>query len=123
MPYLVIMFIMIGGMYLAIDSTAGEREKGSLEPLLTQPVERSTILLAKLSATAVFSSLTLFLVILGLSVAFKYMPIDSVSISIGFIKIVKIFFLYQELQRSTIVSRNGNAYPERPPNHAWFFIS
>ena len=41
MPYLIIMFIMAGGMYLAIDSTAGEREKGSLEPLLTQPVERA----------------------------------------------------------------------------------
>ncbi len=91
LPYLIIMFIMAGGMYLAIDSTAGEREKGSLEPLLTQPVERNTILLAKLSATAVFSALTLLLMLIGLAVAFKYMPIESVSVSVGAVQVAKIF--------------------------------
>ena len=30
--------MLMGGMYLAIDATAGERERGSLEPLLTVPV-------------------------------------------------------------------------------------
>lgn len=91
MPYLIIMFIMAGGMYLAIDSTAGEREKGSLEPLLTQPVERNIILLAKLSATIVFSGLTFLLVLLGLALGFAYMPIDSLSVSIGAAKIIKVF--------------------------------
>lgn len=91
LPYLIVMFIMAGGMYLAIDSTAGEREKGSLEPLITQPVERSTILLAKLSATIVFSSLTLLLMLTGFAIAFKYMPIESVSVSVGVIKVAKIF--------------------------------
>ena len=91
MPYLIIMFIMAGGMYLAIDSTAGEREKGSLEPLLTQPVERNIILLAKLSATIVFSSLTFLLVLLGLALGFTYMPIDSISVSVSAIKVIKVF--------------------------------
>lgn len=91
MPYLIIMFIMAGGMYLAIDSTAGEREKGSLEPLLTQPVERNIILLAKLSATIVFSSLTFLLVLLGLALGFAYMPIDSLSVSVGVMKVIKVF--------------------------------
>lgn len=91
MPYLMIMFIMAGGMYLAIDTTAGEREKGSLEPLLTQPVKRHIVLLAKLGATIVFSSLTLLLVLSGLALAFKYMPVDLISISVGLGSIVKIF--------------------------------
>lgn len=91
MPYLIIMFIMAGGMYLAIDSTAGEREKGSLEPLLTQPVERNIILLAKLSATIVFSSLTFLLVLLGLALGFAYMPIESLSVSLGLVKVIKVF--------------------------------
>lgn len=92
MPYLIIMFIMAGGMYLAIDSTAGEREKGSLEPLLTQPVERNIILLAKLSATIVFSSLTFLLVLTGLALGFAYMPIDSLAaVSVSFIKVTKVF--------------------------------
>ncbi len=91
MPYLIIMFIMAGGMYLAIDTTAGEREKGSLEPLLTQPVKRHIVLLAKLGATTVFSSLTFLLVLIGLALAFRYMPIDSISLSVGPGKVIKVF--------------------------------
>jgi len=92
MPYLMIMFIMVGGMYLAMDTTAGEREKGSLEPLLTQPVKRHIVLLAKLGATVVFSSLTLLLMLTGLGLAFTYMPIDIFSVSVGPDKITLMFF-------------------------------
>jgi sodium transport system permease protein len=90
-PYLMIMFIMAGGLYLAIDTTAGEREKGSLEPLLTQPVKRHIVLLAKLGATIVFSSLTLLMVLTGMGLAFAYMPVDIISISVGVGKITTIF--------------------------------
>lgn len=91
MPYLIVLFIMVGGMYLAIDTTAGEREKGSLEPLLTQPVARHTILLAKLGATIVFSALTLLLVLIGIGLAMEYAPIDMITLSIDAAKIVKTF--------------------------------
>jgi len=91
LPYLIITFIMVGGMYLAIDTTAGEREKGSLEPLLTQPVSRPLILLAKLGATIVFSSLTLLLILTGLAIGFEYMQIDSFSLSLGAGAIFKVF--------------------------------
>lgn len=91
LPYLIIIFIMAGGMYLAIDTTAGERENGSLEPLLTQPVERSTVVLAKLSATIVFSALTFLLVLIGLAVSFNTLPIEAINISMGADKIAKIF--------------------------------
>ena len=91
LPYLIIIFIMAGGMYLAIDTTAGERENGSLEPLLTQPVNRSTVLLAKLAATVVFSSLTFLLVLFGLALSFNTLPIESLSISLSVGKILKIF--------------------------------
>jgi sodium transport system permease protein len=91
LPYIIIMFIMAGGMYLAIDTTAGERENGSLEPLLAQPVPRRTILLAKLGATTVFSAVTLLAMLIGLSLAFAYMPIDAISVSMGWQKILMIF--------------------------------
>ena len=38
MPMFLLIAVFIGGMHLAIDSTAGERERGSLEPLLLNPV-------------------------------------------------------------------------------------
>lgn len=91
LPYLIVIFIMVGGMYLAIDTTAGERENGSLEPLLTQPVERSDILLAKLGATVIFSALTFLLVLIGLALSFKYIPIESLTLSIDVAKVSYIF--------------------------------
>ena len=38
MTYLVLLSMLFGGLYLAIDATAGERERGSLEMLLTSPI-------------------------------------------------------------------------------------
>lgn len=61
MPYLLIMLGFIGGMHLAIDTTAGERERQSLEPLLATPVSRTAIMSGKLAATVVFALLTLVL--------------------------------------------------------------
>lgn len=90
-PYIVIMFIMVGGMYLAIDTTAGEREKGSLESLLTLPVSRNNVLLAKLLATAFFSALTFLLVLIGLSLSMKYAPVESITLNIDASKLIHIF--------------------------------
>lgn len=91
LPYLLVIFIMVGGMYLAIDATAGERENGSLESLLCQPVARRSVLLAKLAATVLFSALTLLLVLIGLAAAFRYVPIDSLTISLSMGKVLLIF--------------------------------
>lgn len=91
MPYLMILFIMVGGLYLAIDTTAGERENGSLEPLLTLPVSRCALVGAKLSATAVFSALTFLLVLVGLALSFRYIPIESINIVIDLKKISIVF--------------------------------
>ena len=38
LPLLLVLAALTGGMQIAIDSTAGERERGSLEPLLLNPV-------------------------------------------------------------------------------------
>jgi sodium transport system permease protein len=40
LPLLLVIAGLVGGMQIAIDSTAGERERGSLEPLLLNPVPR-----------------------------------------------------------------------------------
>ncbi len=92
LPYLIIMFIMAGGMYLAIDTTAGEREKGSLESLLTLPASRSHILLAKMLATAFFSALTFAFVLIGLAVSIANAPVDSINMSITPEKVIYLFF-------------------------------
>lgn len=52
LPFFVLMAVLYGALNAALDSTAGERERGSLEPLLTTPAERSAIVLGKWGAVA-----------------------------------------------------------------------
>lgn len=52
LPMMVLMAIVIGGMYAAIDTTAGERERGSLEPLMMNPVSGWQLTVGKWSAVA-----------------------------------------------------------------------
>ncbi len=82
LPYFFILGVFIGGMALAIDTTAGERERQSLEPLFANPVRRGALLAGKLGATTVFAFTTLVLSIIAFAVAGHFMPIDKLGISL-----------------------------------------
>src|SRR5262249_42667121 len=58
LSYLILLTMLMGGMYLAIDATAGERERGSLEPLLTLPVRREHLIYGKILATCAYMTLS-----------------------------------------------------------------
>jgi len=81
LPYFLVFTAIIGGMWLAIDSTAGERERGSLEPLLINPVPRDRILLGKVLATALFGLASLALGLLAFMVAGWFLPGDQLGLS------------------------------------------
>ncbi len=57
LPVFLLTAAFVGGMNVAIDVTAGERERGSLEPLLATAVSPEALVLGKWLATAVFSLL------------------------------------------------------------------
>jgi sodium transport system permease protein len=52
LPFFVLMAVLYGALHAAMDTTAGERERGSLEPLLMNPVPRSALVLGKWGAVA-----------------------------------------------------------------------
>src|SRR6478735_8295531 len=54
LPLLLVIAALTGSMQLAIDSTAGERERGSLEPLLLNPVRREALAAGKWLASSLF---------------------------------------------------------------------
>ena len=83
LPYMLVLTIFIGGLWLAVDSTAGERERQSLEPLLINPVPRDRILLGKLMATAVFSLASLTLGLLAFMVSGHFMPTEELGMSLA----------------------------------------
>jgi len=65
-PYFLVLFIQMGGMPVAVDATAGEKEKGTLEALLAAPVPLIQILLGKGLAVFVMSMLSTLAAITGL---------------------------------------------------------
>jgi sodium transport system permease protein len=52
LPFFVLMAVLTGALNAALDTTAGERERGSLEPLLMNPAERWALVLGKWGAVA-----------------------------------------------------------------------
>lgn len=65
LPFALIMAIVVGGMFSAIDTTAGERERGSLEPLMMNPVTGWQLALGKWGAVASISMLVALLTVLS----------------------------------------------------------
>lgn len=63
LPMFLIMAIVMGGMFAAIDSTAGERERGSLEPLMMNPVSGWQLAMGKTAAVASVSVLIVLLTV------------------------------------------------------------
>jgi sodium transport system permease protein len=58
LPLIVVVMIMLGAFYPAIDITAGERERGTLETILSAPVSRFDLMTGKVLAVAALSSVT-----------------------------------------------------------------
>ena len=84
LSYFFIFALLMGGMYLAIDATAGERERGSLEPLLSLPVARDLLIYGKIAATCVFMALSLILSLCSFYVALKFMPLQQLGMTPNF---------------------------------------
>ena len=71
----------MGGLYLAIDSTAGERERGSLEALLSLPVARGSLVGGKLLATCAYMCLSLAISLTAFVFVFRFVPLDRLGMS------------------------------------------
>jgi sodium transport system permease protein len=77
MSYLIIFAMLMGGMYLAIDATAGERERGSLESLLTTPVPRAHLIYGKIAATCAFMFMSLSLTVAACGLAVHFVRLED----------------------------------------------
>jgi len=84
MSYFFIFATLMGGMYLAIDATAGERERGSLEPLLSLPVTRDQLIIGKIAATCVYMALSLILSLSSFYVAIRFLPLEQLGMTPNF---------------------------------------
>ena len=65
LPLILTIFAFIGGAHLAMDTTAGERERQSLEPLLATPVPRAALVGGKMLAAVLLGLLSMLLILLS----------------------------------------------------------
>jgi sodium transport system permease protein len=90
LSYLVLLTMLMGGMYLAIDATAGERERGSLEPLLTAPVPREHLIYGKMLATCAFMTLSLSLTVCAFAIVLRFAGLEKFGMSVNFGPLVAV---------------------------------
>jgi sodium transport system permease protein len=83
LPYFFVLTVFMGGMYLSIDLTAGERERQSLEPLFANPVARWKVLLGKLGAICVFSLTSLLISVMGFGVCGRFIPAEKLGMMLN----------------------------------------
>ncbi len=95
LSYFFIFALLTGGMNLAIDATAGERERGSLEPLLCLPVTRDQLIFGKIFAACLFMALSLSLSLVAFHITLKFIPLEKLGMTPNFgpLVVVKAFFV------------------------------
>lgn len=84
LSYLIVLTMLMGGFYLAIDATAGERERGSLEPLLTVPVRREQLIYGKILAACAFMLISLALTVTALGLVLPLIGLERLGMSVNF---------------------------------------
>jgi sodium transport system permease protein len=78
-PWVALLVSVAGAIAVAIDVTAGERERGSLEPLLASPVPVMQIVLGKWAAVATFAMLIAALTLAGFAAAMPFIRDETLS--------------------------------------------
>ncbi len=73
-PYVFIIFGFMGAMYPALDLGAGEKERGTLETILSSPASRLDIVLGKFLVVLLAAFLTAFLALGGIAVGIQRIP-------------------------------------------------
>ncbi len=83
LPYILITMVLTGGLSAALDTTAGERERKTLESLLLTPAPRSRILLGKILAVSLISLVAAFAAIGSMLLAITQIPLLGTHVSLS----------------------------------------
>jgi sodium transport system permease protein len=83
-PMFGLLAAVIGSLSVALDTTAGERERGSLEPLLMNPSPISALVVGKWSMVALFGSSVVLLTFAGFAIATRFVTSDKLATLFAF---------------------------------------
>jgi sodium transport system permease protein len=84
LSYAILLTMLMSGLYISIDATSGERERGSLEPLLTTPVRREHLVYGKMLAACAMMMVSLVLTVTAFAFALHHIGLDRLGMSANF---------------------------------------
>ena len=117
LPYLLILSAFIGGAYLIIDATAGERERQSLEPLLATPASRGAVVSGKIAAACVIGLMSLLLTLIAFKIGAQFSPgigrqMDVSTPAIGRILLILLPMLFIGTSLLTFIAAGAKSVKE-----------
>jgi len=95
LPYVLMITAFTGATHLAMDTTAGEKERKSLEPLLITPVPRWQIMTGKMLTTTVFAMASLALTLVSFRIVLPFMPVGAfgMDLTLGLTTLLRILLV------------------------------
>jgi sodium transport system permease protein len=103
-PWLALVGAVVGAISVAIDVTAGERERGSLEPLLMNPVSTASIVIGKWAVAATCSAAVVALTLAGFTGAMLFVRSENLAALMQFGAPEVLLFLALLLPFSAMVA-------------------
>lgn len=90
LPFMLVVSLLMGTMYPAIDTTAGERERGTLETILTLPVTNRQLIVSKFITVAAIGIISALLNILSMgAIAFYMYKMMDMQMDMGSFDVAK----------------------------------
>ncbi len=127
LPYLLILSSFIGGSYLILDATAGERERQSLEPLLATPAARGAIVSGKIAAACAIGVLSLLLTMLAFKLSAQMgtgaaRMLDVSFAAIGRMLVVLLPMLLVGTSLLTLLAATAKSMKEAQSHMVWLML-
>ena len=127
LPYLLILTSFIGGVYLILDATAGERERQSLEPLLATPAPRGAIVSGKIAAACVIGMCTVVLTLLSLKFSSQFSTGVARQLDVSFIAMAKMLvvllpMLFIGTSLLTYLAASAKSMKEAQSHMTWLML-
>jgi len=126
LPYLLILTSFIGGAYLILDATAGERERQSLEPLLATPASRGAIVSGKIAAACALGMLSLLLTLLAFKLSAQLVTtasnFDVTFLAIGKMLLILLPMVFIGTALLTFLAASAKSMKEAQSHMTWLML-
>jgi len=127
LPLVLMLFAFIGGSHLAMDTTAGERERQSLEPLLATPAARGALVSGKMLAAVVLGLASMLLILVSFKVSASIGGGAARSLDVSFAAMGKLLVILLPLvligtALLTCLSASSKSMKESQSHMVWLML-